>query len=470
MENHKHGHFVLPGKKSGILPLSLTSFSASSGYIFKIFKNLQKIIAGSSTDEKIRHYSEAILQYMESIDWHKEGMNVSGFSGADRHVRKVFDAVSYIKSEIDDLLSQRAAAEKVLKESEARYRQLVEHAKAAILEFDFKSNCIVSVNDSFREISGYSLEEVRLMNPMDLLTEDSKQIYTKRFSKRLAGETISPDSAYEFVAKSGKKKWVILNTHISHEDGRPVKANVVLTDITHLKEVETELISYQEKLRQLTIQLSKTEENQRRQIASRLHESVGQELFVAQLKLNALERSLNGAGDQRQIEEVRGQILKSLTEVKAITYDLSPPVLYDLGLKEAVLSLAKSFEARYRIPVKARFAGDFQPLDDEMKVIIFSVIKELMNNAMKHARADFVNILIDNTNDQLKVDIIDNGTGFDAGILDDGKYVGEGFGLFDINEKINHLGGNVNTSVQPPDPAPALASVCRWQLLKINRR
>ena len=77
-----------------------------------------------------------------------------------------------------------------------------------------------------------------------------------------------------------------------------------------------------------------------------------------------------------QIDEIREQVVKSIREIKAITYDLSPPVLYDLGLKEAVESLVKSVEKKYRLKVKARFSGPIESLEDEIKFTAYRVIKE----------------------------------------------------------------------------------------------
>lgn len=414
------------------------------------FKNYSDKLLNRFRKNITRQYSEALLKHIESIDWHKDGLQESAPSNsADKSIRKVFEAISYIKSEIDDLLKDRDESEKVLRESEARYRQLVEHAKAGILEFDFQTNRLISVNDSFLDITGYPKEEIFSLNPMDLMTEESRKIYAKRFSQRLSGEKISSDNAYQFISKSGQKKWVLLNTNITFKDEHPQKAEAVLTDITHLKEVESKLISYQSKLKQLSVQLSRSEESQRHQLASRLHESVSQELFAAQLKVNALEKSIDDSKYSRPLEEIKDQIVKSIKDIRGITYDLSPPVLYDLGLKEAVESLAKSISAQYHLPVKARFNGPFDQIDDEIKIITYRVIREIVQNAIKYARSSFIDIIVENKNNTLNVSVTDNGVGFDADSLSEGHYSNDGFGIFDIREKINHLGGRLTIHSTP---------------------
>ncbi len=412
--------------------------------------NLKLKPFGRFKERITRKYSEELLKYIESIDWHRDGIEAPAINHhADPSVRKVFEAVSYLKSEMDDLLRERDTTEHVLRESETRYRQLVEHARAGILEFDFQTNRIISVNDSLLGISGYSKEEMLSMNPMDLMTEESKKIFARRFSQRLEGKNVSPESAYQFVSKNGQTKWVLLNTNITYQEDLLRKAEVILTDITHLKEIENKLVGYQSKLRQLSIQLSKTEEIQRRQLASQLHESVSQELFAAQLKLNAFEKSLDDPKHASQLDEIKDQIVKSIKEIRGITYDLSPPVLYDLGLREAVESLAKSIESKNRLVVKTRFYGSLEYLDEEIKLTVYRVIKEIIQNAIKHAWASNVAINIDNSNNQLSIDVSDNGIGFDAGSLSEGHYEDKGFGLFDIMEKINHLSGRLTIHSAP---------------------
>jgi len=77
------------------------------------------------------------------------------------------------------------------------------------------------------------------------------------------------------------------------------------------------------------------------------------------------------------------------------------------------------------------------------------VIKEIVQNSVKHARADFVDIIIDSTDNTLSVDIKDNGVGFDANVVAGGQKTSHGFGLFDVREKINHLGGKVTIHSTP---------------------
>jgi len=391
-----------------------------------------------------RHYSQALLKYISAIDWGTHGASpVAPQSYNNPEIRQVFDAIGFIKSEVDRLIQERLQAEQEFKESEARYRQLVEHAQAGIFEFDFATRRILSLNEALLEITEYSRDEMLSMNPLDLMTEESRQIYENRFQTLIAGGTIGSDMAYQMIAKSGKYKWVLFNTKITFSDGQPEKASVVLSDITEMKRIEGKLLEYQAKLQGLSMQLSKTQETERRKLASQLHDSVSQELFVAQLQLNALAKHAAENNHKKELNQIRDQIQKIIKDTKTLTFDLSPPILYDYGLKEAIEALAQSTENNHGISVHPRFSGDIERLDTDRNIILYRCIGELFSNTLKHAGADKICIAIDCRDGVLQVDFRDNGVGFDKNRIETPAHGGDGFGLFDIREKMQHLGGKL---------------------------
>jgi len=391
-----------------------------------------------------RHYSDVLLKYIASFDWQQDGTHQKALPKySDPAIRQVFDAVGFIKSEVDRLMQQRLEAEKELKESELRYRQLVEHARAGILEFDFSTKRILSLNEAILQFTEYTKDEMLAMNPLNLMTAESRKVYEKRVGKLVAGETLPYEMAYQMKTKSGKYKWALFNTKLFFKDGRPEKASVVLSDISEMKRIEGKLLDYQEKLKGLSIQLSKTQETERRKLASRLHDSVSQELFVAQLQLNALAKKTDDEDQALELKGIRDRIQKIIKDTKALTFDLSPPVLYDFGLREAIRSLAESVAQTHGVSVQTDFSEDADGLEGDINIILYRSINELFHNTLKHARADRIFISVNNEGDLLVVEFQDNGIGFDIDQTAAEAAAYQGFGLFDIREKINHLGGAV---------------------------
>ena len=397
-----------------------------------------------------RENTEALLKYIESINWHENGVkDPEGEIFSDPSMKQVAAAISYIKSEVDGLLKERDAAGEILRQSEARYRRLVEHAKAGILEFDYETRRIISVNESFLEICGYSEKEITRLAPEDLMTAPSRKLFLERLENRMKGSPLQDDAIYEFFTKNGERKWVLLTATVFEAANRPQKADIIIIDITPMKMVEARLMEYQGRLKALSMALSRAEEGERRNLASHLHEKVGQELFVAQLRLAAMKKTLTTPIQHQHLDAVNEQIVKTIQEIRGITYDLSPPVLYELGLADALSSLARTLEARHGLKIDVTVKGDAEKCHDEIKHIFYRAAREILHNTVKHARADEAGIYLEITEHDLFMDISDNGVGFDTAPFSENHYTGQGFGFFDIREKVQNLGGSLHICSTP---------------------
>ena len=434
-------------------PIHAATGSTPNGFFYRLSAKLEKpqfFFTEKAKYQLLKRYSDELLKYIASIDWQTPGVKPpeSSMYGGESS-REVFDAIGFVKSEIDTAMSERVAAEAVLRESEARYRLLVEHAKAGFLEYAYENNRILGVNDELVKITGYSEEELMSMDPFDLFTEESQKIFSERLMRILSGEPISQDIIYQCVAKNKDIQWWLLNSDVKYRNGRPDKANVVITNITRLKQSENKLLEYQEKLKRLSIRLSMVEEDQRRAMASHLHETIGQELFVLQLQLAAFEKSIDNPAFLTSLKQIKTQLLKIIKETKTLTFDLSPPVLYDFGMKEALQTLSATIAAKHHIRIRTYFEGETDTIKDEIKAILYRNLKELMHNTVKHAGAKNITIAFKNFQTGLYVEFRDDGAGFDASGYNMETFPLNGFGLFDIREKLNHLGGQLKIDSTP---------------------
>ena len=418
-----------------------------SGFFHRFFAKLKwsnVFFTEQAKQQLAKQCSEELIKFIATIDWQVPGLPPGkNIMYDDVSSKKVFDAISFVKSEIDTLMEERDTAEAVLRESETRYRLLVEHAKAGFLEYDYKTNQIISVNEELIHTTGYSEQELLGKAPIELLTEESQKIFLKRLLQIKSGEPISQDIVYQGLTKNNDIRWWLLNSNISYRKGRPERASVVTTDITKLKRTENKLLEYQEKLKRLSIRLSMIEEDQRRAMASQLHETIGQELFVMQLQLNAFGKSIENPALLALLEPINEQLLKIIKETKDLTFDLSPLVLYDFGFQEALKVLGETIELKHNIHVQAYFEGAMDTFDDEIKAILYRNIKELIHNSVKHADAKNIIMRLKNSQSGLDVQLSDDGIGFDAVNYINETAFYDGFGLFDIKEKLNHLGGHL---------------------------
>ncbi len=216
-----------------------------------------------------------------------------------------------------------------------------------------------------------------------------------------------------------------------------------IVEIIALKESQKTLSTYQEHLRSLASELTLTEERERRSLALCLHDRIGQGLAVVKLKLETL-RHLLPAEHQPRLDDVSALIKQIVNDTRTLTFEISPPILYELGLKQAIIWLGENMTRQFGIPVEVRSDEELVELTEGVRVMLFRSIQELLTNTVKHAQASRATVRLMNDADELCVVVEDDGVGFD---MEASKYVptaAGGFGLFSIRERIAHLGGRVD--------------------------
>jgi PAS domain S-box-containing protein len=237
---------------------------------FTFFNDSMCRMLGYSSSEMMgknnRDYMDAVNAkkvYQAFNRVYQTGQSAKGFdwetikkNGVKRH----FDAsISLITDEAGNRIgfrgiardiTERKQAENSLRESEEKYRHLVNHAPAGIYEIDFKKGKFVNVNDVMCTYTGYTRGEMLSMNPLELLTEESQNRFLARMDKTLNGQAVPTAVEYNIRPKDGGDLWVILNVSYIHENGKPKGATVVVHDITERKKAEEERKELEAQLRQ----------------------------------------------------------------------------------------------------------------------------------------------------------------------------------------------------------------------------
>ena len=110
------------------------------------------------------------------------------------------------------------------------------------IRIDFIRMKITSFNEIACKFMGYTKEEFSELNPVTLLTEESRALFMDRMQRMSQGESVSNTEEFEVITKGGKKVWGLFNIKFIYEDGKPVGANVVVHDNTYRKRTEEELL------------------------------------------------------------------------------------------------------------------------------------------------------------------------------------------------------------------------------------
>ena len=220
--------------------------------------------------------------------------------------------------------------------------------------------------------------------------------------------------------------------------------------ITERRQAEGKLLDYQAQLKSLASQLSLTEEYERRRIATELHDRISQFLVISKVKLEALRESAPSADLAKALDEVRDCLDQVIQDTRSLTFDLSSPILYELGLEAAVAEwLVEQIQKKHGIA--SEFEDDQQPkpLDEDIRVLLFRTIRELLVNVVKHAQARKVKVSIRKIGSEINIDVEDDGVGFDLTEVASIATKTGGFGLFSIRERLERLGGHLEIESGP---------------------
>lgn len=193
-------------------------------------------------------------------------------------------------------------------------------------------------------------------------------------------------------------------------------------------------------LRRLTMRLEAAKEEERKHLARELHDEFGQALTAAKINLRlALVDPAAPGADARIVDTV--QLVDGLiAQVRALSFDLRPPLLDEMGLAPALEGHLDAAAHRSGIPIRVAIAPDLPPLGIEREIMVFRIVQEAVTNALRHAGASSLEVAIDATEGGIAIDVRDDGRGFDATVVP--RADGGGFGLFGMRERVHELGGS----------------------------
>lgn len=223
-----------------------------------------------------------------------------------------------------------------------------------------------------------------------------------------------------------------------------------IDELSKRQKVEHTLLEHQRQLKRLASQLTLAEERERHRIAGELHDHVSQSLALAKIKLDSLRAALSSQPLAGVIEDISGSIEKAIQDTRSLTFDLSSPILYELGFEAAVAEwLNEQLRDKHGIDVDFQDVGLDKPLDNDVRAILFRNVRESLINIIKHSNARKVSVSVQRSENSIKVTIEDNGIGF---VLDEERKTSAKtakFGLFSVRESLEQLGGRFEVESNP---------------------
>ncbi len=357
-------------------------------------------------------------------------------------------------------ITERKQAEAALRESEVRFRALAETSPVG-LSVTSLAGKFLYVNTAYQDLFGYTFDELKtipgshvywnLNDRKELLKEMNEKGSVRNYELRLKDRNAAPFWALasaSFIVFGGEQ--AILGT-ITDITGRK-RAEQALQDLNdtleqRVAERTAEALQLADQLRALAVELSQTEQRERKRLATILHDHIQQLLVAAQMHLSLVKRA-DKTTIESAVQGVESIIKEAIEASRSLTVELSPPILHQAGLVAALSWLANRLEEKslFKVRVRANLADE--PDSEPMRFLLFESVRELLLNAVKHSGVHEADVtMVRLPGGWTKVVIEDRGAGFDPGTLKSRK-IG-GFGMFSIQQRLAHIGGRMEVETAP---------------------
>lgn len=354
---------------------------------------------------------------------------------------------------------ERRQAVHGLRQSEARYRSLVEWSPLGIGVH--QGGQLVYVNPACVTIFGArSADDLLGRRILDLMLAEERPDAQARIDRILAGENSS------LVLR----RYVRLDGSVIEAEGKaaPITVNgapavqFTLRDVTAENAAQRALRDSQTELRVLSARILAVQETERRRIAHELHDELGQALTAVKINLLAHRRFGNAPDAALEDENIR-IVEGALQQVRHLALALRPSMLDDLGLVPALRWLCEQTASRGGLQVAFEPGIPLDRLDPELETACFRIVQEALTNVSRHAAASEVRVRLTSHGDKLRLDVRDDGCGFDVNTMRQRAMLGGSLGVLGMQERAALIDGHLEIR-SAPGQGSHLILRCPWRM------
>lgn len=371
----------------------------------------------------------------------------------------------------EDAASVQAASG--LPNSEEIYQLLVESVQEYAIFMLDRSSHIVTWNMGAQRLFGYTETEAIGQTGALIFTEEDRQAAAPEAEIATALDIGKAEDDRWHRRKDGSRFWATgILTRLDAPDGSLRGFAKILRDNTErrlaeeaqqalMATLETQVTERTEQVRTLASLLTLAEQEERRRLAQILHDDLQQCLYGIQVKLLFVSDSV-AASVQPDLavhaQEAYEWLNDAIKIVRQLTVDLSPPVLRGEGLVDALAWLATNLQKVHGFTAIIDADHNFAGIDEDMRVLLFQIVRELLFNVIKHADTDHATVTLrEGMAGFLLITVEDTGCGFDvdlAAAAHDG-----GFGLFSVRERLGLFGGQMHIDSSPNQGTRIILSI-----------
>ena len=367
-------------------------------------------------------------------------------------------------------------------------RKLLELAQARSLVLDKINEAVAITDEHFlvknwnkacEKMYGYTEDEVcgkRMFDVLKVRESERSAATIEELSKfdQWNGE-------FTFFNKQSEPITTLVSYGLIRDSFQRVTGAIcVMHDISERKKIELSLLQTNQtleallsdqlnetkeantKLRELSQKMQATREDERLRISRELHDDLGQLLTSAKIYLGFIGEELNIQDERlkKNFESVVNTLDQSIASIRNIAHDLRPIVLRDIGLFEAIRAHCKRIEKETAIPVEVLVNIEYLHIEKDAALHLFRIFQESVNNVIKHATASKITVTIDKENNQLILQVVDNGQGFDINLVRNNS-----LGLKTMKERANLINGQYFIQSNPGKGTAVKVSVPMDQLI-----
>ena len=381
-------------------------------------------------------------------------------------------------------ITERKQTEQVLHEQQAMLQSFYDSAPFLMGIAELDGDQIVAISGNRAAAEFFATDPLALPGKTGTElgnSEDFERLWIENY-RRSQGHGKPVQFDYEHL-RFGNSRWLRATVAFlgMRPSGKP-RFSFVVEDITDQKRAELSLHEKQKQLqllnetleqkvqektvevRRLASDLIKATQRERQRISHVLHDDLQQRIYAIQMQLSFLREELqdeNGTA-QRDVADIEKELGDILKITRHLSIDLSPPILQGEGLSHAIEWLAGRMRQQYGLPIELQAHGSYVIPSEELHVLLFNCVRELLFNAAKHAEASRVVVALEWIDDNLRIEVRDDGKGFLVKASEEpsaGTGLLPSLGLPTIRHQLSLFGGHMEIDSKPGDGTKIILTV-----------